>query len=152
MATWVDFRDLREHLDFARVLRHFGVELRVRGNGQHQGFCPLPTHQGTRRSPSFSANLPRKVWHCFGCGAKGNALDFAARMHGLDPDDPDQLRRAALDLARQFAPQAVKATSAANPRPRLLAQTLQPPTSIRPGSDGAQENAGRAGPVTPTGD
>src|SRR5438270_5482996 len=82
-TTWLDFKELRERLDFAAVLKHFGVELKVKKRNQHQGFCPLPTHQGHKRSPSFSAQLDRKIWKCFGCGASGNVIDFGSRMMGL---------------------------------------------------------------------
>jgi len=101
-TTWLDFKELRERLDFAAVLQHFGVELKVKKGNQHQGFCPLPTHQGHKRSPSFSAQLDRKIWKCFGCGASGNVIDFGSRMMGLDPSDGPSLRKAALVLAEQF--------------------------------------------------
>jgi DNA primase len=101
-AQWVDYKHLRETLDFAEVLRAYGVELKLRGE-QHQGFCPLPSHAGTRRkSPSFSANLKRGIWQCFGCQAKGNVIEFAARMEGLDPDNKADFRKAALMLQERF--------------------------------------------------
>src|SRR5688572_2935585 len=60
MSTWIDFKTLREQLDFAAVLKHYGVEVKLKGD-QHQGFCPLPSHNGKRNSPSFSANMKRKI-------------------------------------------------------------------------------------------
>jgi DNA primase len=101
-STWVDFRELRERLDFAEVLRHYGVELKLKRKDQHQGFCPLPTHNGQRRSPSFAANLTRKCWQCFGCGASGNVIDFAVRMSGHDPGDREAVRKIALELQERF--------------------------------------------------
>ena len=55
MSTWIDFRALRESLDFAQVLAHYDVRLKTKGD-QASGFCPLPTHDGKRRSASFSVN------------------------------------------------------------------------------------------------
>ena len=101
MPRWVNFKELREQLDFAAVLQHYQVTLKVRGE-RHQGFCPLPTHQGKRRSPSFSAHLTKGIWQCFGCGAKGNILDFAMRMEGFDPQDRAGLRQTALVLQEHF--------------------------------------------------
>lgn len=101
MPRWVNFKELRERLDFAAVLQHYQVTLKVRGE-RHQGFCPLPTHQGKRRSPSFSAHLTKGIWQCFGCGAKGNVLDFAVRMEGFDPDDRTGLCHTALLLQEHF--------------------------------------------------
>lgn len=96
--TWVNFKDLRERLSFAEVLRHYSIELKLKGSDRHQGFCPLPTHQGQKKSASFSANLERGIWQCFGCGAKGNTLDFAVRMEGLDPTNGRDVRTVALKL------------------------------------------------------
>src|SRR5256885_1289545 len=84
MTNWIDFKELRKQLDFAKVLRHYGVELKLSGD-QHHGFCPLPAHQGKKNSPSFSANIKRGIWQCFGCGEKGNLLDFAVLMERANP-------------------------------------------------------------------
>lgn len=111
MATWIDFKELREKLDFEAVLRHYGVEIKAKGE-QHMGFCPLPGHGGKRKSPSFSANLERKIFHCFGCQAKGNVLEFAALMEGVSPDDGAALRRVALDLQERFCPAASRGAKA----------------------------------------
>ena len=64
MNTWIDFKTLRSKLDFEQVLRHYGVEVKRKGE-QHHGFCPLPNHQGKKNSPSFSANLERGIFQCF---------------------------------------------------------------------------------------
>jgi DNA primase len=98
---WVNYKSLREELSSIEVLHHYRVELKERGE-QWQGFCPLPTHEGKRRSPSFSANVGRGIWQCFGCGAKGNMIEFAARMEGLNPDNPGDFRKAALLLQKTF--------------------------------------------------
>ena len=99
MATWIDFKELRERVRIADVLRQHNVQLKVRGETA-TGLCPLPTHpartDGKKRSPSFSVHLGKGIFHCFGCGAKGNCLDLGARLLGLDPTDPAQFRRAAL--------------------------------------------------------
>src|SRR6266516_2415992 len=97
MADWINFQGLRERLDFAAVLRHYQVELKpAKSGGRQQGFCPLPTHRGQRRSPSFSVDLNRKLWRCFGCNKGGNILDFCVRMEGKDPSDNRQV----LEVAR----------------------------------------------------
>jgi len=99
--NWVDFKQIRESVDILSVLESYRVELRVKGH-QAQGFCPLPSHEGQRRSPSFSVHLKKGVWQCFGCGAKGNVIDLAARMEGLDPDRKEDIRKAALLLQERF--------------------------------------------------
>jgi len=104
MSAWIDFKALRASLDFEQVLRSYGVEVKRKGK-QHHGYCPLPNHNGKRNSPSFSANLERGIFQCFGCGAKGNVLEFAALMEKTDPKDGTALRKIALDLQKRFCPE-----------------------------------------------
>jgi len=98
---WIDFKELRSRLTFIDVLEHYKVKVTVKGD-RATGFCPLPTHQGRRNSPSFSVELVRGIWQCFGCHAKGNVLDFASRMEGFDPDNPKELRQGALKIRDVF--------------------------------------------------
>jgi DNA primase len=72
----------------------YNIKLKVKGDQAH-GFCPLPDHKGRKRSPSFSVNLPKGIWQCFGCSAKGNVIDFVARMEGLNPFKGKDVRQAA---------------------------------------------------------
>ena len=104
MSNWIDFKELRSKLDFEAVLRSFNVEVKRKGK-QHQGYCPLPNHKGNRNSPSFSANLEQGIFQCFGCGAKGNVLDFAVMMQGKNPRDGAALRKVALELREKFCPE-----------------------------------------------
>jgi DNA primase len=103
MGTWVNFKRLREEVHFAQVLDDLGVDVTVKSD-QAIGHCPLPGHQAhsKRRSKSFSVNLERNIFQCFGCQAKGNVLDFWALMSGHDPEDKEQFRAAALDLQSRF--------------------------------------------------
>jgi DNA primase len=110
---WVNFKELRSQLKFAEVLKHYGVELKVNGD-QATGMCPLPTHNGEEKKPAFSANLIKGIWQCFGCGAKGNVLDFAVRMEGLSPEKPFEVRTVALKLQEKFGLENAKP-----PKPKL---------------------------------
>jgi DNA primase len=101
MNAWIDFKALREQLEFAEVLRGYGVDLNIK-NDQHHGFCPLPSHKGERNSASFSANLKKGIWQCFGCSQKGNLLDFAVLMEGLNPENGNDVRRVALQLKEKL--------------------------------------------------
>ena len=101
---WIDFKALRASLDFEQVLRHYGVEVKRKGN-QHHGYCPLPDHNGKKNSPSFSAQLEKGIFQCFGCGAKGNVLDFAALMEKTDPKDGAALHTVAVELQKRFCPE-----------------------------------------------
>jgi DNA primase len=87
----VDLRQARREIRLGWVLGLLGWQARERCGAQVRGACPL--HGSTsRRSRSFSAHLGRGVWHCFRCGAAGNALDLWAKATGRG------LYQAVLDL------------------------------------------------------
>jgi DNA primase len=142
---WIDFKALREQLDFALVLKHYNVELKRKGKDQLGGFCPLPNHNGQRKSASFSANLERKIFKCFGCQRGGNVLDFAIYMEGKDPENRRDVRDVALMLQERFGLSAGKADKPAGKDARP--NPPQSPQSQRTDSDRegrAHENAERA--------
>lgn len=120
MADWINFQGLRERLDFGAVLRHYDVDMKpTKNQSRQQGFCPLPTHQGQRRSPSFSVDHHRKLWRCFGCNKGGNILDFCVRMEGKDPADNRQVLEVARVVRDRFG---LNASQGAEAR----ARTTQP--------------------------
>jgi DNA primase len=105
MPTWIDFKELRRRLRFEDVLKHYGIDVKRRGD-RVTAFCPLPGHpartDGAPRTASLSIHLGRNIFQCFGCKASGNAVEFAARMEGFDPSDTEQFRVAALKVADIF--------------------------------------------------
>ena len=71
----IDYRAARTQLRLAAVLDLLGFEPGARLGDQVRGPCPV--HQSrTPTSRSFAAHLGKNVWHCFSCGAGGNALDL----------------------------------------------------------------------------
>ncbi len=128
-TNWIDFKELRKRLDFERVLRHYGVEIKRKGR-QHHGYCPLPNHNGKRNSPSFSANLERGIFQCFGCGAKGNVLEFAALMEKLDPKDGAALLKIATDLQKRFCPELGGASSEMKAPPKKQPKETEPKSQL----------------------
>src|SRR5437868_2202199 len=79
-----------EHASFEAVLAHYNLQLVGRGKDRAV-LCPF--HR--ERKASCKIELQRKVFHCFGCEAKGNILELVARMEG----DPNDLRAAAVKVA-----------------------------------------------------
>ena len=75
----VDIKFVRENADFAAVLEHYGVKLRGTGP-QRTALCPF--HR--ERKGSFSANLDKRIFQCFGCEAKGNVIDFVMQSDEVD--------------------------------------------------------------------
>lgn len=75
----IDYREARARLPLAEVLNLLGFEPRGRSGRQVRGPCPVHRSR-TPGSRSFAAHLGKGVWHCFRCGAGGNALDLWAAV------------------------------------------------------------------------
>jgi DNA primase len=91
----IDYRQARAEVRLAIVLELLGWRARAQRGEQVRGPCPV--HRSTSpASRSLSAHLGRNIWHCFVCGASGNALDLWARVTG------QQLYPAVLALYRQL--------------------------------------------------
>lgn len=96
--TWVNFQKVREGLEFEAVLLHYAFDTKPNGKEQVKVHCPF--HDDG--NPSCGINLTKKVFHCFSCQAKGNVLDFVARMEGFDPSNTGELRKAAIFACGAF--------------------------------------------------
>jgi DNA primase len=82
-------QDLLSRVDIVDVVgRH--VELKKAG-ANHMGLCPFHGE----KSPSFSVSATKQFYHCFGCGAHGDAIRFLTEHSGMGFLD------AVRDLAQQ---------------------------------------------------
>lgn len=88
---FIDFTYVKEHADFEQLLAHYGVKIASRTDGQLRVHCPF--HDD--RKPSCGIDTAKNRFNCFAgsCDAKGNILEFVARMESSD------LRTAAETLA-----------------------------------------------------
>jgi DNA primase len=116
MGTWIDFKKLREELDFGRVLEHYKVAVKRRGS-QGTAQCPLPSHPRESTSLSFSVSFQKCIFQCFGCQAKGNVLDFVAIMEGLNPRSPQDFRKAAVIAQERFGGGVIAGPPKSSPPP-----------------------------------
>lgn len=64
--------------DLLRLFEAHGVALTKNGTGW-KGLCPF--HED--RSPSLSVTPEKGLWHCFGCGKGGSAIDLVMMKEGL---------------------------------------------------------------------
>jgi DNA primase len=80
---------IRDRVDLVELVGRY-VALRPNGRN-HKGLCPF--HE--ERTPSFNVNAERQIFHCFGCGAGGNAFTFLMRQENLT------FPEAARELARE---------------------------------------------------
>ena len=70
---------VRDASDMAEVVGA-RTDLRRAGPGRYMGLCPF--HE--ERTPSFSVEADKKVYHCFGCGASGDVFTFVRETEGLE--------------------------------------------------------------------
>ena len=91
----IDFREARARVRIAEVLALMGLEPRRVLGGQARGPCPLHRSQSPT-SRVFAVHLDKNVYHCFRCGASGNALDLWAALSRLP------LHAAVLDLCQRL--------------------------------------------------
>lgn len=76
-----DVNIVKDRIDLADLARRYGAEFRRLGRTQ-MSKCILPTHAD--RTPSFVVYEDTQHFHCFGCGAHGDALNMIALFLGLD--------------------------------------------------------------------
>lgn len=71
-------QEVRDRADIVEIIGEV-VPLKKAGR-EFKGRCPF--HE--EKTPSFWVNPDKGVYHCFGCGASGDALEFVIRRLGLD--------------------------------------------------------------------
>ncbi|MEM9693002.1 MAG: CHC2 zinc finger domain-containing protein [Myxococcota bacterium] len=68
---------VRERTDLVALI---GENVRLKKQGRRWvGLCPF--HK--ERTPSFSVNRERGLFHCFGCKESGGAIDYVMKVEGL---------------------------------------------------------------------
>jgi DNA primase len=70
--------DLKAHLDIVRIVGE-RVQLRKAGSASWKGLCPFHGE----KTPSFHVHGDKQFFHCFGCGAGGDVIEFVKRSDGL---------------------------------------------------------------------
>lgn len=72
---------VRNNTDIVDVISEY-VQLTKRGRN-YFGLCPFHGEQ----TPSFSVTQEKQIFHCFGCGAGGNAITFLMDIENLSFQD-----------------------------------------------------------------
>jgi DNA primase len=69
---------VRERTSIVDVVSEY-VTLRPAGGGNVKGLCPFHDE----KTPSFTVSAPKGVYHCYGCGAGGDAITFVMTQEHL---------------------------------------------------------------------
>ncbi|MER2113322.1 MAG: DNA primase [Solibacillus isronensis] len=90
---------IRSQSDIVDVISDY-MQLTKRGRN-YFGLCPFHGEQ----TPSFSVSSDKQIFHCFGCGAGGNAITFVMDMEHLSfPDALIKLsQRAGIPLEMEMS-------------------------------------------------
>ncbi len=85
------------HTDIVSVVSDY-VKL-SRSGSQYKGLCPFHGE----KTPSFSVSQEKKLYHCFGCKAGGNVINFIEQAENLDfiPAVEFLANRAGLSMPQQ---------------------------------------------------
>ncbi|ACB34826.1 DNA primase [Leptothrix cholodnii SP-6] len=127
-------QDLLARADIVAVVGR-SVQLKKTG-ANYSGLCPFHAE----KSPSFTVSATKQFYHCFGCGANGNAIGFLMEASGMTfvdavhelaqevgatvPEEntsPEQREKAAQARAQQLTLTELQAQAAAHYRKQLKA-------------------------------
>ncbi|XBX05512.1 CHC2 zinc finger domain-containing protein [Enterocloster clostridioformis] len=102
------FEAVKQSVPTRQAAEHYGIKV------SRNGMCACPFHND--KNPSMKVD---RRFYCFGCGATGDVIDFASRLHGISG------REAALMLAQDFSiPYEDRKNAAKTPiKPRLRQET-----------------------------
>ena len=70
---------VKQQTDLAALVRSRGIELKKHGNGHLAGNCPFHDE----KEASFIVTPAKGLYHCMGCGAAGNAIQFVQKFDGV---------------------------------------------------------------------
>jgi len=70
--------EVKKAADIVEIIGQY-VELKKRGQN-YIGLCPFHSE----RSPSFTVNQSKQIYHCFGCGRGGDVFTFWMEYHNSD--------------------------------------------------------------------
>ncbi len=102
--------DRERVLDATDIVDVVGDHLALKRKGREfVGLCPF--HDDTK--PSMYVVPHKQIFHCFACGAGGNAFDFMMKFHGMDfRATLEQLaERAGIELTKPNTPRHAHAES-----------------------------------------
>ena len=81
---------IKERINIIDVVSDFLPLKKVGVN--YKGLCPFHSE----KTPSFTVNEEKQIFHCFGCGAGGNAITFLMKAGGMSfPDAVTELAKKA---------------------------------------------------------
>ena len=70
--------EIRSRVDMVELV---GQSVNLKRAGENwKGLCPFHTE----KTPSFTVNPQRQLWHCFACEKAGDVYNFLKQKEGMD--------------------------------------------------------------------
>jgi DNA primase catalytic core len=85
-TSTLDFDRIKKTTDLKSVVESYGIVLKKTGEDDYTGLCPFHAEDGG----SFHVSPRKNVFHCFGCRAAGNVIQFVARKEGVSEKEAAQ--------------------------------------------------------------
>lgn len=82
----MDYSEMKKAIDITEYVGRY-TELRKMPSGEYLGLCPI--HK--EKTPSFFVNRNKQLFHCMGCGASGDIIEFIKIIHGVNFRDAVQI-------------------------------------------------------------
>ena len=80
-GAYLDAAEVLSRVDMMRIVRPYLTKPpKQTKTDEYSALCPLHGE----KTPSFTFNVRKKVFYCFGCGARGSALTFLMMIEGCD--------------------------------------------------------------------
>lgn len=93
----VAISEAKQNTDIVGVFAGAGIELHPTGKN-FVCICPFPGH--SEKTPSCVIYPDQGRFHCYGCGASGDVIDFVRRLHGLS--FPDALHHLGIEKGQEL--------------------------------------------------
>ncbi|MCL1826816.1 MAG: CHC2 zinc finger domain-containing protein [Candidatus Cloacimonetes bacterium] len=78
----MEYASVLRSIDIVDVVGRY-ITLTTKDNNEHSALCPF--HE--EKTASFSVSRNKQVFHCFGCGEKGNAVSFVMKYENISYKD-----------------------------------------------------------------
>ena len=116
MAGTISEEDIQKVREASDVVAVIGERVPVKQRGR-DFWCCCPLHN--EKTPSLKIDPSTQLWHCFGCGAGGDAFGFV--MQAEDLTFPEAVRKLADRAHIELSEEARRGTAPRSKRERLKA-------------------------------
>jgi DNA primase len=115
---------VKERLNLADVVRRYVPDLKMIAG---RWMCICPFHAETK--PSMNIHEDTGFFHCFGCQAKGDVIEFVRRIEGLDFQET--IRKLAAEAGVQLGQEDPQAVELAQRKKNALAMHVEASAMFR---------------------